>query len=127
VHESNKWNESKQYTPAALSLGWSTSVASVANQGNTAFHALRSTAAHRFDPFFHPFNPFLSVSPPVNALNRAALARNGNLRSGWLQQIGNTEKNGLNGWKRKRPKAQSVMLEAAPTASRAFAQEQSTW
>jgi hypothetical protein len=83
VHESNKWNESKQYTPAALSQGWSTSVASVASQGNTALHALRSTAARWFDPLFHPFNPFLSVSPLVNALNRAALAQNGNRRPGW--------------------------------------------
>jgi hypothetical protein len=41
---------------------------------------------------FDPFNPFVFVSPFVNALNRAAFNPNGNSRSGWLQQFGNTEK-----------------------------------
>jgi hypothetical protein len=35
-----------------------TSVASVANQRNTTLHAYSPTAAHRCDPFSHPFNPF---------------------------------------------------------------------
>jgi hypothetical protein len=34
------------------------SVTSVANQRNTAFHAHSPTAAHRCDPFSHPFDPF---------------------------------------------------------------------
>jgi len=48
-------------------------------------------AAHRSDPFSHPFNSFNPVSKIVNALNRAALAPNGNRRSGRRQQIGNTD------------------------------------
>jgi hypothetical protein len=39
-----------------------------------------------------------SVSKIVNALNRAALARNGNRRSGRLQQNGKYGLNGFNGW-----------------------------
>jgi hypothetical protein len=76
-------DESNRHIRGILSPGSSASVASVANQENTALHAHNLPAAHRFDPFFHPFDPFLSVSKVVNALNRAALDLNGNCRSGW--------------------------------------------
>jgi hypothetical protein len=33
----------------------------------------------------------IRISKSVYALNRAARAQNGNRRSGWLQQIGNTD------------------------------------
>jgi hypothetical protein len=52
--------------------------------------------------------PFVSLYQPVDALNRAALDQNGNSRSGWHQQLGNTKKTDTNGHERRRRKAKEL-------------------
>jgi hypothetical protein len=47
----------------------------------------------------------VSLHQFVKALNRAALDQNGNCRSGWHQQLGNTKKTDTNGHERRQQKA----------------------
>jgi hypothetical protein len=63
-----------------------TAATSVANRDDTTLNARRTVAAHRCHPFFCPSNPFNPYFNDVGACI-AALARNGNSRSGWLEQF----------------------------------------